>query len=186
MVQKGEWKTGTGWVESLDYAYNQCILCLYWQWNTSKRQCIFIVIFFLALLCLVQLHTEVLLAAVSGRKSYPLHQEQSLSLSCALFQIYHNKTLQAHLFLHACVFMASDERHGPQDALHVRPDPSLPVACLFHPDTWHAAPCQSQLKHVITLLAEGYLHAVVDVSMTDVCCSIHNSVEMLHYSISAS
>lgn len=89
--------------------------------------------------------------------------------------------------LSAClVFMAPEERHSPQDALHVRPDPSLPVACLFHPDTWHAAPCQNQLKHIITLLAEGFLHAVVDVSMTDFCCSTHNSVEMLHYSISAS
>lgn len=60
--------------------------------NTSKRQCIFI-IFFLVLLGLVQPLTEVLLAAVTGRKSHPLQQEQSLSLSCAPSQIYHNKAL---------------------------------------------------------------------------------------------
>lgn len=53
---------------------------------------VFLLLVFFSSLCLVQPLTEVL-SGVNGRKSHPLQQEQSLSLSYAAVQIYHKKAL---------------------------------------------------------------------------------------------
>lgn len=64
-VQKGKRKTRTGWGESLNYTYNQCILCLYWQWKYIQKTMYFYCWFFFLVFALCSLSQRFFLESMA-------------------------------------------------------------------------------------------------------------------------